>query len=86
MNGTPWGPIDLIGTLTASTLPGNVIPSMPRVGALFTGNFSTTGLSPDALGVFKDPVVLTVASANLQNNGVLAPITDERDAGEPAVR
>jgi hypothetical protein len=59
---------------------------MPRVGALFTGNFSTTGLSPDALGVFKDPVVLTVASANLQNNGVLAPITDERDAGEPAVR
>ena len=86
MNGTPWGPIDLIGSLAASTLPGNVIPSMPRVGALFTGNFSTTGLSPDALGVFKDPVVLTVASANLQNNGVLAPITDERDAAEPAVR
>ncbi|MFY9476240.1 MAG: filamentous hemagglutinin N-terminal domain-containing protein [Aquabacterium sp.] len=86
MNGTPWGPIDLIGSLAASTLPGNVIPSMPRVGALFTGNFSTTGLSPDALGVFKDPVVLTVASVNLQNNGVLAPITDERDAAEPAVR
>jgi len=86
MNGTPWGPIDLIGSLAASTLPGNVIPSVPGVSALFTGNFSTTGLSPDALGVFKDPVVLTVASANLQNNGVLAPITDERDAGEPAVR
>ena len=86
MNGTPWGPIDLIGSLAASTLPGNVIPSMPRVGALFTGNFSTTGLSPDALGVFKDPVVLTVASANLQNNGVLAPISDERDTAEPAVR
>lgn len=83
MNGTPWGPIDLIGTVTASTLPGNVIPSMPGVGALFTGNFSTTGLSPDALGVFKDPVVLTVASAELHNR-LLVPAADERENGETA--
>ncbi len=79
MNGTPWGPIDLIATVTATTVPGSVIPSVPRMTALFSGNFSTTGLSPEALSVFKDPVVLTVSTAHA------APlVVEDRDAVKPA--
>jgi filamentous hemagglutinin family protein len=83
MNGTAWGPIDVIAAVTASTLPGNVVPTTPGMSTLFTGNFSTTGLSPDALGVFKDPSVLTVSSGQTQN-AVMEPASDERDNKEQA--
>ncbi|MFZ2988958.1 beta strand repeat-containing protein, partial [Ideonella sp.] len=60
INGTPWGPLDVINTLVATTVPRSVVASTPGAGPLFTRTISSGSLAPDALSVFAEPQVLSV--------------------------
>lgn len=60
MNDTPWGPIDVIATVTATTAPVSVVPSTPGAAPLFTGVVDRGGVSPNILRAYASPQVLTV--------------------------
>jgi len=63
INGTPWGPVEVINRLVATTVPVSVVPSTPGANALFTQVVTSAGLAPNALGVYAAPQVLTVSAA-----------------------
>jgi hypothetical protein len=61
INDTPWGPLEVINVLVATTVPQGVVPSTPGAGPLFTGVVDRSGVAPNVLGVYASPQVLTVA-------------------------
>jgi filamentous hemagglutinin family protein len=61
INGTPWGPVETINVLVATTVPVGVVPSTPGAYSLFTGAVDRSGLVPNVLGVYASPQVLTIA-------------------------
>ncbi|HSI46755.1 MAG TPA: filamentous hemagglutinin N-terminal domain-containing protein [Ideonella sp.] len=63
VNGTPWGPVEVINRLVATTVPVSVVPSTPGANALFTQVVTSAGLAPNALGVYAAPQVLTLSAA-----------------------
>ncbi|WP_417069668.1 filamentous hemagglutinin N-terminal domain-containing protein [Niveibacterium terrae] len=66
INDTPWGPIDTIATVTATTTPKNVVPSRLLTSELFSRKFTAAGIAPDALSVYADPEVLSMPSSSSQ--------------------
>lgn len=63
LNGTTWGPTDVIDRLAASTAPRWVAPTTPTADSLFRGTVMPQAYGPDVLGAYADPQVLTVADA-----------------------
>jgi hypothetical protein len=77
LNETPWGPIDMIATVTAGTTPRSVVPSTPVSTSLFSHNVNASSVVPDALSVFTDPQVLSV-QMNRSQIEVVEPSDDEK--------
>jgi trimeric autotransporter adhesin len=61
INDTPWGPLEVINRLVATTVPLGVVPSTPGATPLFTGVVDRGGVAPNVLGVYASPQVLTVS-------------------------
>ena len=61
LNDTPWGPTDIIATVTATTVPSFAVPSTPGLGALFNGTASRADFAPNAFSAYSSPAVLTIA-------------------------
>ena len=57
-NGTPWGPLEVINRLVSTTVPVNVVPSVPSLLPLFTRQVTPTGLAADAVKAHAAPQVL----------------------------
>ena len=76
INDTPWGPLEVINRLVATTVPLGVVPSTPGVTPLFTGVVDRGGVAPNVLGVYASPQVLTVApmSPVVLSPVVLSPV------------
>jgi hypothetical protein len=68
INGTPWGPLEIVNRLVATTVPTAVVPSTPSANTLFTQTVTTGGLAPNALGVYAAPQVLTVRGTAEEND------------------
>jgi hypothetical protein len=68
INATPWGPLEIINRLVATTVPTSVVPSTPSADTLFTQTVSPGGLAPNALGVYAAPQVLTMSSTPVEEN------------------
>jgi filamentous hemagglutinin family protein len=67
MNGTPWGPVGTIATVTAGTAPESVVPSRPGAQSLFSRSYSIEGTAPNVLEAMLDPPVLTLSPETQQN-------------------
>ena len=61
MNDTPWGPTEIIATITATTVPSFAVPSTPGLGALFNGTVSRADFAPNSLQAYRSPAILTIA-------------------------
>jgi len=73
MNGTPWGPVDTIATVTAATAPKSVVASRPGAQSLFSRTSAANGIGANALEAALDPQVLRIAPGTAQNETVLQP-------------
>ena len=78
MNGTPWGPIDTIATVTAATAPKSVVASRPGAQSLFSRTSAANGIGANALEAALDPQVLRIAPGTAQNETV--PQTGDENA------
>ena len=61
INETPWGDNEMISQVVAVTVPTTAIPTTPSVFSLFIHAHSPLGMTPDALGAYLSPSVLSVA-------------------------
>ncbi len=61
INDTPWGGDESIAQLIASTVPHSAIPTTPQASPLFTQRMDPRGLTPEPLGVYMSPEVLSTA-------------------------
>jgi len=61
LNDTPWGPTDIVATITATTVPSFAVPSTPGLGALFSGTVSRADFAPNSLQAYRSPAILTSA-------------------------
>lgn len=61
MNDTPWGPLDTVNTIVATTIPNVPVPSTPGATPLFTRLATAAGITPNVLTAFTAPTVLTIA-------------------------
>jgi len=77
INDTPWGPLEVINRLVATTVPLGVVPSTPGATPLFTGVVDRGGVAPNVLGVYASPQVLTVSpmSPMMLSPVVLTPVS-----------
>jgi filamentous hemagglutinin family protein len=67
MNGTPWGPVGTIATVTATTAPKSVVASRPGAQSLFSRTLAADGIAPNALEAALDPQVLSMLHGAAQN-------------------
>lgn len=65
LNDTPWGPLDTVNTLVATTIPSVPVPTTPGATQLFTGLVTAAGITPNVLAAFAAPPVLTVAPSTV---------------------
>ncbi len=61
INETPWGDNEMISQVVAVTVPKTAIPTTPSVFSLFIHTHSPLGMTPDVLGAYASPKVLSVA-------------------------
>jgi hypothetical protein len=60
VNDTPWGPTEIIATITATMTPTFGVPSTPGLGALFSGTGSRADFAPNSLQAYRSPAILTI--------------------------
>ncbi len=69
MNDTPWGPLDSLVRLVASTTPLSVVPSTPRLTPLFERQITPGTLAPGVLQAFGTPQWLQISGAGVLLSG-----------------
>ena len=79
INLTPWGPVEVINLLVATTVPSAGVPSTPGAASLFTGTVPQGGVTPNALAPYVAPPVLQV----LQVQGPAPLLQPSPEAVEP---
>jgi filamentous hemagglutinin family protein len=86
INDTPWGPLEMINVLVATTVPQGVVPSTPGASPLFTGVVDRSGVAPNVLGAYASPQVLTVAPMAPLATLAPSPAAPAANGASPAPR